>query len=206
MIVFLSFIIAYLLGSVSFSYLIAKKVKKIDIRKHGSGNAGATNTLRVLGIGPALLVLILDVAKGVAAVWICVWLGGEGWQLSLAGLMAIAGHNWPIFYGFHGGKGVATTIGVFVTLFFVPSLYAGMIAILLIALFRYVSLGSLFFMVASPVLTLVIGSYPISFFYFGCLIALLSLWRHRTNIARLFKGTESKIGQKSDREKGVNAE
>lgn len=196
MTVFLSVVIAYLLGSVSFSYVIAKQIKKIDIRKHGSGNAGATNTLRILGIGPALFVLGLDVAKGIAAVWICVWLGGEGWHLPFAGMAAILGHNWPVFYGFRGGKGVATTIGVFATLFFLPSLYVGIFAILLIVIFRFVSLGSLFFMVAAPILTLFTGSYPISYFYFGCVITVLALWRHRTNIARLLKGTESKIGEK----------
>lgn len=192
----LSAVIAYLLGSVSFSYLITKLLLKDDIRKHGSGNAGATNTLRVLGLGPAIAVLVLDVLKGVAAVWIAVWLGGAGWAVALAGLLAIVGHNWPVFFGFRGGKGVATTIGVFATLLLIPSIYAGILAILLILLTRYVSLGSLVFVVAAPIFSLFVGSYPISYYYIGLLIALLSIWRHRSNIIRLVQGTENKLGKR----------
>ncbi len=113
-------IISYLLGSISFSYIIAKKIKKVDIRQHGSGNAGATNTLRVLGVGPAIFVLSLDIAKGIAAVWLGHAFAPDeaGVFPALAGFAAIAGHNWPIYYGFRGGKGVATTIGVLATLVF----------------------------------------------------------------------------------------
>lgn len=195
--VVLSAAIAYLLGSVSFSYIITKAVQKKDIRKYGSGNAGATNTLRVLGLGPAIAVLLLDVCKGVAAVWIAIWMGTENWILPVAGLLAIIGHNWPIFSGFRGGKGVATTIGVFATLFLIPSLYTGIIAIILIALTRYVSLGSLFFILAAPLLAFFIGHYPLSYSYVGLLIACLSYWRHRSNIYKLLHGSENKLGQKS---------
>ncbi|HEU5138875.1 MAG TPA: glycerol-3-phosphate 1-O-acyltransferase PlsY [Bacillales bacterium] len=194
--VVLSAVIAYLLGSISFSFLITKLMLKDDIRKHGSGNAGATNTLRVLGTGPAIAVLLLDVLKGVAAVWIAVWLGDGVWALPIAGLMAIVGHNWPVFFNFRGGKGVATTIGVFATLFFLPSIYAGILAILLIILTRYVSLGSLLFVIAAPVFTLFVGSYPISYFIVGLVIAVLSYWRHRSNITRLIAGTENKLGKR----------
>jgi glycerol-3-phosphate acyltransferase PlsY len=192
----LSIVIAYLLGSISFSYLIARKVKKIDIRQHGSGNAGATNTLRVLGVGPAISVLLLDTAKGVAAVLISVWIGGAEWIPFIAGLFAIVGHNWPIYYGFRGGKGVATTIGVFATLAFPPALIAGIIAVLLIAVTRYVSLGSIVFVLLTPIMTLFIGSYPLSYFYLSAIIAILSIWRHRSNLSRLLKGKESKLGKK----------
>ncbi|HEX6923385.1 MAG TPA: glycerol-3-phosphate 1-O-acyltransferase PlsY [Bacillales bacterium] len=194
--VLLSAVIAYLLGSISFSFVITKLLLKDDIRKHGSGNAGATNTLRVLGTGPAVAVLLLDVLKGVVAVWIAAWLGNGDWALAIAGLMAIVGHNWPVFFGFRGGKGVATTIGVFATLFFLPSIYAGILAILLIAFTRYVSLGSLLFVIAAPIFTLFIGSYSLSYFYIGLVIAILSYWRHRTNITRLANGTENKLGKR----------
>ncbi|HET7522144.1 MAG TPA: glycerol-3-phosphate 1-O-acyltransferase PlsY [Bacillales bacterium] len=193
--VFFSAVIAYLLGSVSFSYLTARVLLNDDIRKHGSGNAGATNTLRVLGVVPAVIVLLLDVFKGVAAVWIADGLGGGEWVLPLSGLMAIVGHNWPIFFQFRGGKGVATTIGVFATLFFLPSLYAGIAAILFIAATRYVSLGSLIFVAAAPVLTLFVGNHPLSYFYAGLVIAALSYWRHRANIMRLLAGTENQLGR-----------
>lgn len=198
MVVFITGVIAYLLGSVSFSYIMTKVLLNDDIRNHGSGNAGATNTLRVLGIVPAVTVLLLDVLKGVVAVWIAVWCGGGDWALPFAGLMAIVGHNWPIFFGFRGGKGVATTIGVFATLFFMPALYAGIIAVLLITLTRYVSLGSLVFVIAAPVLTLFIGDEPLPYCYAGFVVAAISLWRHRENIARLLRGTENKIGKKVD--------
>ncbi|MBU8907229.1 glycerol-3-phosphate 1-O-acyltransferase PlsY [Desertibacillus haloalkaliphilus] len=194
----LSVILAYLLGSISFSYLIAKKIKKVDIRKHGSGNAGATNTLRVLGVGPAIAVLALDVIKGIVSVAIAGALAGPGWVPVLAGLAAILGHNWPIYYGFRGGKGVATTIGVLASLVFFPALFAGIIAIASIFITRMVSLGSLLFVIGTPVFTIVFLTYygyPIAYFYLACIVAVLSVWRHRSNIVRLLKGTESRIGK-----------
>lgn len=116
-------VVSYLLGSVSFSVLLAKLLKGIDIRQYGSGNAGATNTLRVLGKGPAILVLLLDVLKGVAAVWLGTWVGGWGtWVPALCGIAAIIGHNWPLYFRFRGGKGIATTIGVMATLCLWPAL------------------------------------------------------------------------------------
>ncbi len=196
MIAILICIAAYLLGSVSFSYLIARIVKKIDIRDHGSGNAGATNTLRVLGTGPAIAVLALDVIKGIIAVWLGYWFSSEPIVPFLAGISAIIGHNWPIFFGFRGGKGVATTIGVFVTLAFLPAIYAGIIAIVAIFITRFVSLGSLIFVVLTPAFIFLLGGYPASYILLGTILAVLSVWRHRTNVQRLFSGTESKLGQK----------
>ncbi|MCF6137588.1 glycerol-3-phosphate 1-O-acyltransferase PlsY [Pseudalkalibacillus berkeleyi] len=191
-------IIGYLIGSISFSYLIAKKIKKVDIRTQGSGNAGATNALRVLGWGPAITILLLDATKGIAAVLISNWVGVDSWIAFLAGLAAIIGHNWPIYYGFRGGKGVATTIGVFAILVFIPALIAGGVAILTIVLTRYVSLGSLIFMALTPILTIVMGDYSTIYIILATLIGVLSLWRHRANVHRLIKGTESKIGQKKE--------
>ncbi|WYP28249.1 glycerol-3-phosphate 1-O-acyltransferase PlsY [Alkalihalobacillus sp. FSL W8-0930] len=195
-----SILIGYLLGSISFSYLIGRKLLKLDIRTMGSGNAGATNTLRVMGKGPAISVLVLDIAKGIAAVWIGVWLGaGNAWVPALAGLAAILGHNWPIYFGFRGGKGVATTIGVIATLVLIPALTAGVIAILSIVFTRYVSLGSLLFVGLTPLTTWIfmdVFSIPIEFFYLTLAVALLSFWKHRTNIKRLTTGTENKLGSK----------
>ncbi|GAE29002.1 glycerol-3-phosphate 1-O-acyltransferase PlsY [Halalkalibacter hemicellulosilyticus] len=192
-------IISYLLGSISFSYLIAKKIKKVDIRQHGSGNAGATNTLRVLGIGPAILVLSLDIAKGIVAVWLGHWLAPDdgGVFPALAGFAAIAGHNWPIYFGFRGGKGVATTIGVLATLVFLPALYAGLIAIGSIFMTRYVSLGSILFVIGTPIFMIAFFDYPDAYTYLTLIIAVLLIWRHQTNIKRLVAGEESKIGQKN---------
>lgn len=192
-------IIAYLLGSISFSYLLGRIFKGIDIRKHGSGNAGATNTLRVLGFGPAIAVLLLDVAKGIVAVWVPVWLGYEQlWLHAACGIAAIAGHNWPVYFGFRGGKGIATTIGVMATLAFLPSLFAGIIAILSIVFTRYVSLGSLLFTGLLPFFLLLMDR-PAEVVVVSVLVAVFSFVRHRSNIVRLAQGKENKIGVRAGR-------
>ncbi|WP_059103553.1 glycerol-3-phosphate 1-O-acyltransferase PlsY [Shouchella shacheensis] len=192
-------VVGYLLGSISFSYLIAKKLMKIDIRSTGSGNAGATNTLRVLGVGPAIAVLGLDILKGIVTVWLAIWVSSDGNNLvpAVAGFAAIVGHNWPVYFNFRGGKGVATTIGVVATLLFYPALIAGIVAILSIVFTRFVSLGSLLFGLLTPVaalLLLPVYPYPTAYIWFSVLLALLSFWRHRDNLSRLLSGTESKIG------------
>lgn len=195
---------SYLLGSISFSILAAKWLKKIDIREHGSGNAGATNTLRVLGKGPALAVFALDIAKGIAAVWIGRWLGdaATAWLPISCGLAVIIGHNWPIYFRFKGGKGIATTIGVMGTLALVPSLIAGAIAIGAIVLTRYVSLGSLLFAVLLPV---AMGVFDHDAFEIGgaVAIAILAFLRHRSNIVKLANGTENKLGQRKGEPHGT---
>lgn len=189
-------VISYLLGSISFSIVIAKWVKGIDIRNHGSGNAGATNTLRVLGKGPAIAVISLDIAKGIAAIWIGHGLsGGNEWIPVLCGLGAIVGHNWPIWFGFKGGKGIATTIGVLATLAFLPALYAGIIAILSIVFTRYVSLGSLLFVLLTPIL-IGLFFYSLPLLTVSIIICIFAFLRHRTNIAKLMNGTENKLGAK----------
>lgn len=191
----ISLIMSYLLGSISFSVLLAKMLKGIDIRQHGSGNAGATNTLRILGKGPAIVVLCLDVLKGIIAVWLGKWLGGDtAWIPALCGIAAIIGHNWPLYFHFRGGKGVATTIGVMVTLGFLPALIAGIIAILSIVVTRYVSLGSLIFVGLTPVVMLLLGGYPWPTFWSSLVIAIFVFWRHRTNIVKMVQHRENKIG------------
>ncbi|SDN37716.1 glycerol-3-phosphate 1-O-acyltransferase PlsY [Alkalicoccus daliensis] len=196
----LSIVLSYLIGAVSFSYLTGQLLKKLDIRDHGSGNAGATNTLRVLGIGPAIAVLLLDCGKGILAVWLGYLMSGGDPVISAgAGVAAVIGHNWPVFFGFRGGKGVATTIGVLATLVFWPALIAGTIAILSIVFTRYVSLGSLLFVIGTTVLTAAlynVFNYPFEYIYFLAGLTILSVWRHNENVKRLMKGTESKLGQK----------
>nr|WP_237690666.1 glycerol-3-phosphate 1-O-acyltransferase PlsY [Paenibacillus caui] len=189
-------VICYLLGSVSFSVLLAKGLKGIDIRHHGSGNAGATNTLRVLGKGPAILVLFLDILKGVAAVWIGRWMNGDSqWLPALCGIASIVGHNWPVYFRFRGGKGIAATIGVMASLAFLPALYAGIIAVLSIGITRYVSLGSLLFVLFTPIFLLVAGdNWP--YFWTSLIICLFAFWRHRTNIVKIVQGRENKLGSK----------
>ncbi|MCR8642309.1 glycerol-3-phosphate 1-O-acyltransferase PlsY [Paenibacillus sp. N1-5-1-14] len=192
----IAIVVSYLLGSISFSFIIARLFKGIDIRKHGSGNAGATNTLRVLGKGPAILVLVLDVLKAVIAVWIGKWVSPDVlWVAVLCGLASIIGHNWPIFFGFRGGKGIATTIGVMMTLCFVPGLIAGVFAILSIVLTRFVSLGSLVFTALLPLVIWLMGKPP-EIFWGSIIIGVFAFVRHRSNIVKLVKGKENKIGAK----------
>lgn len=186
-------VISYMLGSISFSILIAKWFKGIDIRNHGSGNAGATNTLRVLGKGPGAAVFLLDIVKGIAAVMIGYLLSDGEWTAVLCGLAAIVGHNWPIWFGFKGGKGIATTVGVLASLAFMPTLIAGIIAIAAIAVTRYVSLGSLLFALAAPVLILV-WQKPYPLFWASLLICIFAFVRHRSNIVKLLQGNENKLG------------
>lgn len=189
-------VISYIIGSISFSYLAGKLNNKIDIRKHGSGNAGATNTLRVLGLKAALTVLALDISKGIISVWIGRWMGGENlWIPVLCGLAVIIGHNWPLFLGFKGGKGIATTIGVLATLSFLPALYAGIIAILTVVLTRYVSLGSLLFTALTPI-SLWINQAPAEILYISVIIFVFAAVRHRANIVKLARGQENKLSFK----------
>jgi acyl phosphate:glycerol-3-phosphate acyltransferase len=188
-----SIVISYLLGSISFSYLFARLLKGIDIREHGSGNAGATNTLRVLGKGPAVLVLLLDVAKGAAAVGVGYWFTQDPTIMMICGMSAVAGHNWPIFLKFRGGKGIATTIGVMAILVFYAALIAGIAAILSIVFSRYVSLGSLIFTAGLPLSIFALGTYPPSYFWLSLIFAVFAFWRHKDNIVRLIKGQERKI-------------
>jgi acyl-phosphate glycerol 3-phosphate acyltransferase len=192
----IAIVISYLLGSVSFSIVIAKAVKGIDIRQHGSGNAGATNTLRVLGKGPSIAVLALDIGKGILAVWLGRWLGdGNDWAPVLAGLAAIVGHNWPVWFRFKGGKGIATTIGVMASIAFLPALIAGIIAILSIVFTRFVSLGSLLFVCLTPVFVVILDR-PAPLLWASLIICAFAIVRHRSNIVKLVKGTENKLGAK----------
>ncbi|QQZ60702.1 glycerol-3-phosphate 1-O-acyltransferase PlsY [Paenibacillus sonchi] len=193
---FLVIVVSYLLGSVSFSVLLVRMLKGVDIRQYGSGNAGATNTLRVMGKGPAILVLVLDVLKGIAAVWLGTWAGGWGtWVAVACGIAAIIGHNWPLYFHFRGGKGIATTIGVMATLVFWPALIAGIIAIASIFITKYVSLGSLLFVALTPVFLIFTG-FTAPELWGSLIIAIFAFWRHRSNIVKISQGRENKIGSK----------
>lgn len=187
-----SILLSYLIGSISFSYLTAHVLKGVDIREHGSGNAGATNTLRVVGKGPAILVFFLDVIKGMAAVGVGYLLGGDPITLMSSGIAAIIGHNWPIFLRFRGGKGIATTVGVTLLLMFKGFWIIAIITVLIIFFTRYVSLGSLVFASGVPIIALVM-EYPISFFWLGLIITFLAFLRHIDNIRRLLTGKERRI-------------
>jgi glycerol-3-phosphate acyltransferase PlsY len=186
-------IVSYLLGSISFSYILTKLLKGVDIRDYGSGNAGATNTLRVLGKGPAAAVFILDALKGMAAVGIGHLAGhGDHVVMMVCGIAAIVGHNWPVFLRFRGGKGIATTVGVTALLVFYAALIAGVLAIFFIVLTRYVSLGSLIFTLLIPLVMLEMH-YSSVLILLMLIITLMAVWRHRQNIVNLIQGKERKI-------------
>lgn len=190
----LPIVLAYLLGSISFSYLVGKITRGIDIREHGSGNAGATNTFRILGKKAGSIVGLLDLAKGIVAVLIAGYLSqNDPYVLIISGIAAVSGHNWPIFLGFRGGKGIATTIGVFLTLMFQAAIVAGVAAIIVIVATRYVSVGSLVFASVLPIAIYSFGTYPEVYLWTSLVFTLFAFWRHRSNVRNLLKGNERKI-------------
>ena len=201
----------YLLGSVNFSIILSRMRYRDDIRRHGSGNAGMTNTLRTYGKLSAVLVLLGDAAKGFLAGWIGLELGGPV-TMYLAGLFAVMGHMFPIFFGFRGGKGVATAAG-FILYSSLPVCLGLAVVFLAVVFFsRYVSLGSVTVAALYP-FAIVFMNLPPSWWQevgwvtllrpslwvillCAFLMAALVLWAHRSNIRRLLAGTENKLGQK----------
>ncbi len=200
----ISIICGYLLGSIPFG-LLAARMKGIDIRKHGSGNIGATNVWRVCGWRVGLPVFLLDVFKGVAAVWLCRWLavrlGGDPvWAGIAAAVVCVIGHSFPAWLGFKGGKGAATSLGVFLALMPIPSVAALVSWGVVVKTTGYVSLGSMVAAVVLPGTAIVMQftswayGWPVS--GFAVLVGALVIARHRSNIARLRAGTENRIWRK----------
>ena len=222
--------LGYLIGSVNLSIILSHLMGKGDIRNYGSGNAGTTNTLRTLGKLPALAVLIFDIFKGVIAIFLAkklMLLGigaiedGKYMQLALeyatlvAGLFAILGHNFPIYYGFKGGKGIATSLGVIFIIEPRIGITCALFAIILILASRMVSLGSIFAAFLYPVLVFVHGGelgaqftselmFKVPYCIFSLILASLAIYRHRANIDRLLNGTENKLW-KTKKEKAEEA-
>jgi len=186
-------IFSYLLGNFSTSLIVSKLWADIDIRKHGSGNAGATNVLRTLGLKAGLITFLGDALKGAISVFIAGKLGGENLEL-LAGTAVVIGHNWPIIFGFKGGKGIATTIGVVLMIYPLGALICILVGILVVIKTKYISLGSLVAICLLPILLIFSG---IKLFLFGVSMAAMAIIRHRTNIKRLMEGTESKLSKKT---------
>jgi glycerol-3-phosphate acyltransferase PlsY len=186
--------VAYLLGAVPFGLLIARAHGKVDLRRVGSGNIGATNVLRAVGKGAAALTLILDMAKGAAAVGMARGCGASPAVLALVALAAVLGHVFPVCLGFRGGKGVATMLGaVLVAMPPVGGLLLG-IWVAAAALWRYSSLAALMALAALLPLTWLLDGRPAMLGLSGLLLALV-VARHRENIVRLWRGTEGRIGQ-----------
>ena len=193
---------AYLLGSISFSYLIVRLLKGVDIRTVGSGNAGATNVLRVAGTMPGAAALVLDIGKGVAAVMVARALDAAPPVIAAVGVAAVRGHLFPVFFGFRGGKGVATAAGTLGSLAPLATLCSVGVFVLVVAWKRYVSLGSIVVAVVCPLFMLLLPALrgeaaPTALVIGAAAIGLLIVERHRANIGRLVAGTEKRIGERA---------
>ena len=200
-------IIAYLIGSINFSVIISKKVAGFDVREKGSGNAGSTNMLRSVGKGAAVLTLLCDILKGVVAILIAIGIGNlvkdadKGLLVQIAGVAVVLGHTFPIFFGFKGGKGVATSLGILLMTNWQIGLICLVFALVLMVLTQMVSLGSCAAAVLFPVLTLFIKDHYIvaeggSYFIYSVILAVIVLYNHRSNIKRMLNGTENKLSLK----------
>jgi acyl phosphate:glycerol-3-phosphate acyltransferase len=187
---------AYLVGAVPIGWLVARAFGVGDIRRHGSGTIGATNVLRTLGRLPAIVTLLGDVLKGYLAVWLGTALGGEqAAAAAMAAVAAVAGNCWSIFLGFRGGKGVATGLGALLRLIPLATVAAVPVFVIIVASFRYVSLGSLLAALCVPLGALMLG-YPRAAVLAALAIAVIIVVRHHANIARLRAGTESRLGRR----------
>ncbi len=209
-------LVGYLLGSVSFATIIAKLIFKKDLSREGSGNLGATNVFRVLGRGPATLVLAGDILKGLIAVAIASHLfpaaptlfsslfaaktyppsNLDSFAVVLASMAAIVGHVYPIFFGFKGGKGVAVSLGVLIGL--MPKVGAVLVIfwLTIFTMSGYVSLGSILAAAAFPFATVYLHSKNIAYITFSLIVSVMVIYKHRTNIDRLLKGKESRFGKR----------
>jgi len=182
---------AYFIGNISPAYLLGKFASNIDIREHGSGNAGTTNVVRVMGTRAGIFVLMSDLIKGMIPVFLGRYFGGDLLAV-LAGLLVVVGHDWPILLKFKGGKGVATSMGVGLVISPQNALICIGIAVLIIILTRYVSLASL---TGIPIWTLLVvfrGGDLLNI-YLGIALSVLAIIKHRGNIQRMIKGKENKF-------------
>lgn len=201
-------VIAYLIGSINFSIILSKKIAGFDIREKGSGNAGTTNMLRTLGKKAAAITLLLDVLKGVVSILLA-WALGQivkdidtALLVQLAGVFVILGHTFPIFYGFKGGKGIATSLGVLLLTNYQIGLICLVFALIIMAITKTVSIGSLAAAILFPVLIIfinhnyIVEGNKIMYILYGAMIAILVCFNHRANIKRILSGTENKISLK----------
>ena len=200
-------IISYLIGSISFSVIFSKKIAGFDLREKGSGNAGSTNALRTAGKKVAILTLICDILKGVVAILITIAIGTiiqaddamRATLVQVAGIMVVLGHTFPIFFGFKGGKGVATALGVLLITNWQIGLICLTFALVLMIITKMVSFGSVGAAILFPILCIFVkdnfivpGSY-FGYIIFGIVMAAIIIFNHRANIKRIAEGKENKI-------------
>lgn len=191
--------LGYLIGAVPFGVIMGRLFKGVDVRDYGSGTTGMTNVMRSAGVPAAVLTLLLDMSKAVLCVLLARWLfeshhGAE----AAAAIAALIGHNWPVFAGFRGGKGTAAGWGALIILSPISGVVATLVGVPIVALTRYVSLGSILGTLAG-VITLIaliaVGRAPVEYLAFALVGAALVIGLHKDNIQRLIKGTERKIGK-----------
>jgi glycerol-3-phosphate acyltransferase PlsY len=201
--------VSYLVGSIPFGYIAGRVLKGIDVRDFGSGATGATNVMRTLGRGPFALVLVADALKGYVPVLVT-WFLFESHDLQVAsGLAAVLGHDFPLYIGFRGGRGVATSFGVFAALALPVSVSVLAAGLFIILTFRYMSLMSIITVPLGALVLLVLAvveggdHYAYSKTVFGAFATALVLLRHGGNIRRLIQGTEPKLGEGGERRKAA---
>lgn len=194
---FLWIIIPYLIGSISFSFIAGKLFAGIDIREHGSKNAGATNVFRILGIKAFLFASFFDILKGALAVLLTRYFYPENEIIIIISAVAvIVGHNWPIFFGFKGGKGIASTIGVLFGLHALSAIIVMATIATVVYITRYMSVASLIGTLLLPFLFYYHTEGNIYYTSFAFVLTVMAWYQHRANIVRLLNGTESKLGKK----------
>lgn len=197
-------ICAYLLGSIPTAVWFGKRFYGIDVREHGSGNAGATNTLRVLGNKAGFTVLIIDALKGYAAASLVFAMqeiehGSNTWLVYqiIYGALAVIGHIYPVFAGFKGGKGIATLLGIVIAINYQLALLCFIVFVAVVLITRYISLGSMLSALVSPAIAYYIqGKQITALFYFCIVVSVLVVYTHRTNIKRLQNGSENRFSFK----------
>lgn len=188
--------LVYLIGAIPVGFIVARLAGGMDIRSAGSGTIGATNVLRALGKGPALLTLLGDIGKGYLAVWMARRLGPEPAWAAAGAVLAIVGNCWPVFLRFRGGKGVATGFGAFLGLAPLATAPAALVWIVVVASFRYVSLASILACLCLPLGVLVLGyGWPAA--AAALVAAAVIIGRHHGNIRRLLSGTERRLGERA---------
>ena len=200
-------IIAYLIGSINFSVIFSKKMAGFDVREKGSGNAGTTNMLRSVGKKAAAITLLCDILKGVVAILIAIMLGNifnaqnKSILVQIAGIAVVIGHTFPVFFGFKGGKGVATSLGILIMSNWEIGLICLAVGVALIAITKMVSVGSCTAAILFAVLTVFIkNNYIVAegsgYLVYSIILAIFILFNHRSNIVRLIQGKENKISFK----------
>ena len=190
--------LAYLIGSISWGYMILQWKMGVDVREYGSGRTGMSNVLRTGGVKSAAVVLTLDIAKGLVAVVLARQLIGTHGAEVTAGLIVLAGHNWPVFLRFKGGRGILTALGALTLMVPIAALVATVTFLIITLLSRYISLGSVVGVVIGAVSILALAISNMSsdaYMIYGFIAGIIIIWQHRDNIQRIREGTERRLGQ-----------